>query len=74
MSRAEGAEEQGMVGQVRGLVGRWPDADTVLQGGMSEGLKDWDLWFVALAAFVVVARLTCVAGDLCCSAYFSLSC
>ena len=26
--------------------GRWPDADVVLQGGMSEGLKDWDLWYV----------------------------
>ncbi|KMU75179.1 LOW QUALITY PROTEIN: Yip1 domain containing protein [Coccidioides immitis RMSCC 3703] len=28
---------------VSGLVGRWPDADAVLQGGMSEGLRDWDL-------------------------------
>lgn len=27
-----------------GVVGRWPDADVVLQGGMSEGLRDWDLW------------------------------
>ncbi|KAI1977927.1 hypothetical protein LOZ55_003155 [Ophidiomyces ophidiicola] len=36
----------GLVGGVRGLVGRWPDADVVLQGGMSEGLRDWDLWFV----------------------------
>ena len=26
-------------------VGRWPDADVVLQGGMSEGLRDWDLWY-----------------------------
>jgi hypothetical protein len=31
---------------LRGLVGRWPDADVVLQGGMSEGLRDWDLWYV----------------------------
>ncbi len=30
---------------VRGLVGRWPDADVVLQGGMSDGLRDWDLWW-----------------------------
>lgn len=30
---------------LRGLVGRWPDADVVLQGGMSEGLRDWDLWY-----------------------------
>lgn len=28
--------------------GRWPDADTVLQGSMSEGLRDWDLWYVYL--------------------------
>ncbi|CZT17715.1 probable Yip1 domain protein [Ramularia collo-cygni] len=57
MSRAEGAEEQGMAQQVRGLVGRWPDADTVLQGGMSEGLRDWDLWgpllFCLLLSFLL---------------------
>ncbi|KAG5301676.1 Yip1 domain-containing protein [Histoplasma ohiense] len=34
----------GVGGGIRGLVGRWPDADVVLQGGMSEGLRDWDLW------------------------------
>ncbi len=34
-------------GGVRGLVGRWPDAEVVLQGGMSEGLRDWDLWYVS---------------------------
>lgn len=33
------------VGRVRGILGRWPDADTVLQNGMSEGLRDWDLWY-----------------------------
>lgn len=32
---------------VRGMLGRWPDADAVLQGSMSEGLRDWDLWYVA---------------------------
>jgi len=36
----------GAIGNIRGIVGRWPDADTVLQGGMSEGLRDWDLWYV----------------------------
>ena len=35
----------GGLGHIRGLVGRWPDADAVLQGGMSEGLRDWDLWY-----------------------------
>jgi len=37
---------RGGVEAVRGLVGRWPDAETVLQGGMSDGLRDWDLWYV----------------------------
>ncbi|EFR05268.1 YIP4 [Nannizzia gypsea CBS 118893] len=32
------------LGALRGLVGRLPDADVVLQGGMSEGLRNWDLW------------------------------
>ncbi|EMF10668.1 Yip1 domain protein [Sphaerulina musiva SO2202] len=43
----EGSDQGGVAGQIRGLVGRWPqvDADTLLeQGGMSEGLRDWDLW------------------------------
>lgn len=31
---------------LRNLVGRWPDADVLLQGGMSDGLRDWDLWYV----------------------------
>jgi hypothetical protein len=42
-----GDQERGEAGlreQVRGLLGRWPDADIVLQGNMSEGLRDWDLW------------------------------
>ena len=41
---AERGEVSGFGGNLRGLVGRWPDADMVLQGGMSEGLRDWDLW------------------------------
>ena len=38
--------ELGSVQGMRNLIGRWPDAETVLQGGMSEGLRDWDLWYV----------------------------
>lgn len=45
--RAEGNSLAGGVETLRGIVGRWPDAETVLQGGMSEGLRDWDLWYVA---------------------------
>ncbi|KAJ5232937.1 hypothetical protein N7468_005893 [Penicillium chermesinum] len=41
---AERGEASGFGRNLRGLVGRWPDADVVLQGGMSEGLRDWDLW------------------------------
>ncbi|KAK4989384.1 hypothetical protein LTR50_003260 [Elasticomyces elasticus] len=45
------------LGEIRGLVGRWPDADVVLQGGMSEGLRDWDLWgpllFCLLLSFLL---------------------
>lgn len=43
-----GSEERGdgenTSGGLRGIAGRWPDAEVVLQGGMSEGLRDWDLW------------------------------
>jgi hypothetical protein len=43
-----GAEERGEAGGfgggLRDIAGRWPDADVILQGGMSEGLRDWDLW------------------------------
>lgn len=47
MGGAERAEGDSLAGGgLGGLVGRWPDADVVLQGGMSEGLRDWDLWCV----------------------------
>lgn len=46
--RGEGSGGVPSMGQLRGMVGRWPDADAVLQGGMSEGLRDWDLWYVVL--------------------------
>ena len=41
---AERGEADGFGGGLRNLAGRWPDADVILQGGMSEGLRDWDLW------------------------------
>lgn len=40
-----GDAERGEAGALRGVLGRWPDADDVLQGSMSEGLRDWDLWY-----------------------------
>lgn len=47
----ESAGSSGFGRNLRGIVGRWPDADVVLQGGMTEGLRDWDLWFVSLHHF-----------------------
>jgi len=47
MGAAERGEATGFGNRftnVRDLVGRWPDTDVVLQSGMSEGLRDWDLW------------------------------
>jgi hypothetical protein len=41
---AERGEADGFGGGIRNLAGRWPDADVLLQNGMSEGLRDWDLW------------------------------
>jgi hypothetical protein len=41
---AERGEADGFGGGLRNIAGRWPDADLLLQGGMSEGLRDWDLW------------------------------
>ena len=44
---AERGEGDSLAGGLRGVAGRWPDADVVLQGGMSEGLRDWDLWYIS---------------------------
>ncbi|KAL5117115.1 hypothetical protein ACEQ8H_004940 [Pleosporales sp. CAS-2024a] len=41
---AERGEADGLRGNLRSLAGRWPDANVLLQSGMSEGLRDWDLW------------------------------
>jgi hypothetical protein len=41
---AERGEADGLGGSIRNIAGRWPDADVILQGGMSDGLRDWDLW------------------------------
>ncbi|TKA81815.1 hypothetical protein B0A49_00579 [Cryomyces minteri] len=54
---AERGEGDSLAGGARGIAGRWPDADVVLQAGMSEGLRDWDLWgpllFCLLLSFLL---------------------
>ena len=45
MAAAERGESIGIANGIRDLAGRWPDANIVLSGGMSEGLRDWDLWY-----------------------------
>ncbi|KAL1992173.1 hypothetical protein VTN49DRAFT_4205 [Thermomyces lanuginosus] len=51
-------------GRWRDLIGRWPDADVVLQGGMSEGLRDWDLWGPLIFCLLLSMFLSmCAAED-----------
>ncbi|MCJ1307889.1 hypothetical protein MMC25_001537 [Agyrium rufum] len=43
-SGLERGEAGGLAGGLRGLTGRLPDADDLLQGAVHDGLRDWDLW------------------------------
>lgn len=69
-------ENQGFGRDLRGLVGRWPDADGILQGAMSEGLRDWDLWgpliFCLLLSLFLSMRASSAQKDLVFSGVFSL--
>ncbi|KAL5047280.1 hypothetical protein BDW71DRAFT_47607 [Aspergillus fruticulosus] len=60
---AERGEASGFGGGVRNLLGRWPDADVVLQGGMSEGLRDWDLWGPLIFCLLLSMFLSMAKGD-----------
>ncbi|KAJ5907572.1 hypothetical protein N7495_000254 [Penicillium taxi] len=60
---AERGEIAGFGQNLRGLVGRWPDADVVLQGGMSDGLRDWDLWGPLVFCLVLSLFLSLAKGD-----------
>jgi hypothetical protein len=55
-SGADGVE--GAAGIARGF-GRWPDADAVLGGSMSDGLRDWDLWYVRSGGLVCYGEGGC---------------
>ncbi|RMZ76623.1 hypothetical protein DV738_g4809, partial [Chaetothyriales sp. CBS 135597] len=69
-------ESQGFGRDLRGLVGRWPDADGILQGGLSDGLRDWDLWgpliFCLLLSLFLSARASKDQTDLVFSGVFSI--
>ncbi|KIX02338.1 uncharacterized protein Z518_08279 [Rhinocladiella mackenziei CBS 650.93] len=69
-------ESQGFGRDLRGLLGRWPDADGILQGSMSEGLRDWDLWgpliFCLLLSVFLSMRASKDQTDLVFSGVFSL--
>ncbi|KAJ5728870.1 uncharacterized protein N7483_003378 [Penicillium malachiteum] len=60
---AERGEVSGFGHNLRGIVGRWPDADVVLQGGMSDGLRDWDLWGPLIFCLVLSLFLSVAKGD-----------
>ncbi|KAI9892288.1 MAG: hypothetical protein M1814_001747 [Vezdaea aestivalis] len=53
-----GAARDGILG-----AGRWPDADVVLQGGMSEGLRDWDLWGPLVFCLLLSTLLSMTAKE-----------
>lgn len=69
-------ENQGFGRDIRGLVGRWPDTDGILQGAMSEGLRDWDLWgplvFCLLLSLFLSFRASGDQKDLVFSGVFTL--
>lgn len=46
LQRSGGLEsgEGGRLAGLRGITGRLPDAEVLLEGAMSEGLRNWDLW------------------------------
>jgi hypothetical protein len=44
--RSSGGVEGGEGAAGMAGFGRWPGAEDVLGGSMSEGLRDWDLWSV----------------------------
>ncbi|KAL4880453.1 hypothetical protein BJY04DRAFT_191302 [Aspergillus karnatakaensis] len=60
---AERGEATGFGGGVRNVLGRWPDADVVLQGGMSDGLRDWDLWGPLIFCLLLSMFLSMAKGD-----------
>jgi protein YIPF6 len=49
-------------GVLGNIAGRWPDADVVLQAGMSEGLRDWDLWGPLVFSLLLSLLLSISAG------------
>ncbi|KAF7504238.1 hypothetical protein GJ744_002560 [Endocarpon pusillum] len=76
IAAAERGEMDGFGRGLRGMVGRWPDADGILQGGMSEGLRDWDLWgplvFCLLLSMFLSIAASSAQGDLIFSGVFSI--
>lgn len=56
LSAEERGESESLAGNVRSLMAQGVTSDMVLQGTMSEGLRNWDLWFVLLPTVVFVAN------------------
>lgn len=59
---AERGEGDGFGSNLRSIAGRWPDADALLQSGMSEGLRDWDLWGPLIFCLLLSLFLSWGAG------------
>lgn len=58
-----GSSTERTIGQIGSLVGRWPSADAVLQNGIGEGLRDWDLWGPLLFCLLLSFLLSLNARD-----------
>jgi len=58
-----GEAERGEATAARGVLGRWPDADAVLQSNMSDGLRDWDLWGPLLFSLLLSLLISRGAKD-----------
>ena len=62
LAAEEEGEREGLAGGVRGLM---RNPEMILQGTMSEGLRDWDLWYITIIYFIVENRmLTWARGPL----------
>jgi len=59
----ERGEGENLAGGLRGIAGRLPDADVLLQGAMSEGLRDWDLWGPLVFSLLLSLLLSITASS-----------
>lgn len=58
-----------MTHRLRSIMGKWSDANPVLEGEMSKGLRDWDLWWDYPHAPEISSLILCtgvLSSSVCC--------